>query len=67
MKKLDDVREVFKSIKHKKATAIYCPKCCSPDIKLSSSLDYWLTPKVYLCEKCGYNGPIVLELEKEES
>lgn len=33
---------------------------------LSSSLDYWLTPKKYVCENCGYVGPIVMELEKEE-
>jgi hypothetical protein len=23
-------------------------------------------PRKYVCEKCGYNGPIVMELEKEE-
>jgi C4-type Zn-finger protein len=34
---------------------------------LSSSLDYWLTPKKYVCENCGYNGSIVMELEKEKN
>ncbi len=68
MKMLKDVREVIKSLKHGKPTKIYCPRCCSPKIDLSSELDIWLTPKKYLCENCGYTGPIVMEIdiEKEE-
>ncbi|TRO49769.1 hypothetical protein E2P63_07665 [Candidatus Bathyarchaeota archaeon] len=68
MKTLKDVREVIKSLKHGKPTKIYCPRCCSPKINLSSELDIWLTPKKYLCENCGYTGPIVMEIdiEKEE-
>jgi predicted RNA-binding Zn-ribbon protein involved in translation (DUF1610 family) len=67
MKKLDGLRDVFKNTKHKKITTIYCPKCTSTRIHLAHSLDYWLTPKQYLCDECGYHGPIVLELEKEET
>jgi hypothetical protein len=26
----------------------------------------WLFPEQYICENCGYKGPIVLELVKEE-
>ena len=67
MKKLDDVREVFKSIKHRNPTQIYCPRCCSPKIKLTSSLAVGgITPKQYYCEECGYVGPVVMELEKDE-
>jgi predicted RNA-binding Zn-ribbon protein involved in translation (DUF1610 family) len=68
MKILKDVREVIKSLKHGKPTKIYCPRCCSPKINLSSELNIWLTPKKYLCENCGYTGPIVMEIdiEKEE-
>jgi len=54
-------------LKRRKPSAIFCPKCGSPEIKLSSSLDYWLTPKKYVCNNCGYAGPIVMELEKEEN
>jgi predicted RNA-binding Zn-ribbon protein involved in translation (DUF1610 family) len=67
MKFLEDLREVFKTLKRRKPTKIYCPRCGSPRIHLSSSLDYWLTPKKYVCDECGYKGPIVMELEKEES
>ncbi len=66
MKKLDSVREVFKSIKHRKPTQIFCPRCASPNINLHSGLDIWLTPKQYLCQNCGYIGPIIMELEKEK-
>jgi hypothetical protein len=67
MKKTDGIRDVFKNVKHRKPTQIYCPRCASPKIKLSSSLAVWLTPKQYYCEECGYLGIIVMELEKEES
>jgi predicted RNA-binding Zn-ribbon protein involved in translation (DUF1610 family) len=66
MKNLDGIREVFKTIKHRKPTQIYCPRCASPKINLTSSLAVWLTPKQYFCEKCGYVGTIVMELEKEK-
>jgi len=68
MKTLENVRDVLKSLKHGKPTKIYCPRCCSPKITLSSSLNMWLTPKNYICENCGYTGPVIMELdiEKEE-
>jgi predicted RNA-binding Zn-ribbon protein involved in translation (DUF1610 family) len=67
MKKIDDIREVFKTVKHRKPTVIYCPRCASPKIHLSSSLAVWLTPKQYLCDNCGYVGIVVMELEKDEN
>jgi predicted RNA-binding Zn-ribbon protein involved in translation (DUF1610 family) len=66
MKLLQNIREVFKTLKYRIPSKIYCPRCGSAKIRLSSSLDYWLTPKKYVCENCGYVGPIVMELEKEE-
>jgi hypothetical protein len=66
MKKLDGIREIIKTIKYRKPTPIYCPRCASPKINLTSSLAIWLTPKQYFCEKCGYVGTIIMELEKEK-
>jgi len=66
MRLLENIREAFKTIKHQKPSAIYCPRCASPKIGLYSSLDLWLTPGKYLCQECGYIGPIVMELEKEK-
>jgi len=67
MKLLQDIKEVFKTLSYRRPTKTYCPRCGSPKIHLSSSLDYWLTPKKYVCENCGYIGPIIMELEKEET
>ena len=66
MKKIDDIREVFKAAKHQKPTQIFCPRCCSPKIRLTTSLAIWLTPKQYYCEDCHYVGIVVMELEKEK-
>jgi hypothetical protein len=66
MKVLDNVRDVFKTMKHSKPSQVYCPKCGSPKLSLSSSMDYWLTPQKYFCSNCGYIGSVFMELEKEE-
>jgi predicted RNA-binding Zn-ribbon protein involved in translation (DUF1610 family) len=66
MKLLENVSEVLKSLKHESPSAVYCPRCCSSEISLSSGLDIWLTPKKYVCSKCGYVGSIIMELEKEK-
>jgi rubredoxin len=66
MKLLENVREVFKTLKHRKPSKIYCPRCCSPKLSLYSGLDLWLTPRKYVCNNCGYVGPIVMELEPEK-
>jgi predicted RNA-binding Zn-ribbon protein involved in translation (DUF1610 family) len=67
MKLLQNVSDVFKMLKRRKPSKKYCPRCGSTEIRLSSGLDVWLTPKKYFCEKCGYNGPVVMEIEKEEN
>ena len=68
-----DIREVLRGLKReRKRTPKFCPKCGSQRIKLSSSFDvyprmYGLTPGKYVCENCGYTGPVVMELEEEET
>ena len=64
---LGDICDILKSLKHRKPSKIYCPKCASPNIRISKGFDQWLVPMKYVCEDCGYYGPIVMELEKEES
>lgn len=66
MKKLEGIRNVLKNTKRRKPTQIYCPRCASPKIELTSSLAVWLTPAEYYCENCGYRGIIVMELEKDD-
>jgi predicted RNA-binding Zn-ribbon protein involved in translation (DUF1610 family) len=66
MKTLENIGEVFRTLKHRKPSRIFCPRCASSLISLSSRLDAWLTPKKYICNSCGYVGPVVMELEKIE-
>jgi transcription elongation factor Elf1 len=65
MKSIGNIRVVLKTLKHSRPKQIYCPKCGSPKLSLSSSLDYWLTPQKYYCSNCGYIGMVFMELEKE--
>lgn len=44
-----------------------CPRCESRNIELLSPLGGWMTPEVYICLKCGYRGPIILEIEIDPS
>jgi len=66
MKAVDDLRNVFKNMKRKRPSGIFCPKCGSSKIHPSSSFDLWLTPQAYVCYECGYRGLIVMELEEEK-
>ena len=66
MKFFQNLNEMLGNLRHKKPSMIYCPKCGNPDIKKSSSLDSWLIPAKYMCDKCGYFGSMIMELEKKE-
>jgi predicted RNA-binding Zn-ribbon protein involved in translation (DUF1610 family) len=64
------MREVFRTLNHRAPSKRYCPRCGSAEIHPSLHLDYapnyGLVSRKYTCKKCGYEGPIVMELEKEE-
>lgn len=66
MKKLGGFRDIMSNTKRRKPTQLFCPRCASDKIQLSSSLDVWLTPKQYYCPSCGYHGILVMELEPTE-
>jgi predicted RNA-binding Zn-ribbon protein involved in translation (DUF1610 family) len=64
---LRDLRDVFGTVRHVKPSKVkYCPRCGSKDLRIASSFGYWLAPKRYICDKCGYLGPVFMELQKEE-
>jgi len=63
---LEAVREVLKGLKRRKLFPKFCPRCGSSKLRLSSRFDIWLTPEQYVCENCGYKGPVVMEIEEEE-
>ncbi|MDR2204033.1 MAG: transposase [Nitrososphaerota archaeon] len=61
---MGDFLDIFKNIKHRKPSGIFCPRCASPKIHSLSSFDLWLTPQSYVCDECGYKGLLVMELDK---
>jgi len=64
---LRNFREVVKNLRHGRPLPKLCPRCGSPRLRLSSRFDVWLFPEQYVCADCGYKGPIVMELEREET
>jgi predicted RNA-binding Zn-ribbon protein involved in translation (DUF1610 family) len=70
MKLLRAIREVLRTLNHRAPSKRYCPRCGSAEIHPFRNLDYapnyGLASRKYTCEKCGYDGPIFMELEKEE-
>ncbi len=61
---LQNIHEVLKGLRRGGAVKKLCPRCGSSKLRLSSRFDIWLTPEQYICESCGYKGPIVMELEE---
>ncbi|KYH40515.1 MAG: hypothetical protein AYL33_005750 [Candidatus Bathyarchaeota archaeon B63] len=63
------IKRILKKLKWRSGSSakiIACPRCGSTRITLSSGMDAWLTPKKYVCQSCGYVGPIIVEIEREE-
>ena len=62
-----DLREVVKSLKHRRETQKFCPVCGSPRLKLADGADFWLNPGKFVCQDCGYRGFIVMEKDVDDS
>jgi len=58
---------VVRGLRHGRPGAKLCPRCKSARLRFSSRFDVWLFPEQYVCDDCGYRGPVVLELEREET
>lgn len=66
MKLFRDMGDLLKAMKRRKPSKKYCPRCGSPKISVSTDFDRFVAPRKYVCAECGYRGPIVMELEKED-
>ena len=42
-----------------------CPACGSTNIRKVSPFSGWLLPEEFVCDDCGYRGPIVAEVDLE--
>ena len=69
---LENLCEILSGLKRGKLAPKLCPKCGSTKLRVSSGFDtyprmFGITPLKYVCESCGYRGPIAMEIEEEES
>ena len=69
---LRNLREVVSGLKRGKLSPKLCPKCGSSKLRVSSGFDtyprmFGITPLEYVCQNCGYRGPIAMEMEEEET
>jgi len=62
---LRDCIQVISGLRREKPGKRLCPACGSPEIRLSDGWSGWLTPERFTCRKCGYTGPLVMELCSE--
>lgn len=66
---MERIRDVFRSLTRRpigKRVVLVCPRCGSKKIKLADSISGFITPHLYFCPKCYYQGYFVVEIDKEE-
>jgi hypothetical protein len=62
-----DITEVLKNLRRGRSGLKLCPVCQSSELEVVSSLSIGLTPTQYICKKCGYTGPLFIEIEKDNN
>jgi predicted RNA-binding Zn-ribbon protein involved in translation (DUF1610 family) len=61
---LDGFIDTLKKVRYKKPRPVLCPRCGGHN--MISLQNYGILPRIYRCEECGYEGNLVIELEKIE-
>ena len=61
---LSGLKETLKQIKYRNPQPIFCPKCKSPELRSNNT--FGILPQTYVCQVCGYEGPLFLELEETD-
>jgi predicted RNA-binding Zn-ribbon protein involved in translation (DUF1610 family) len=62
---IEGLKETLGKVRHRKPQPVFCPRCGSSDMKQSSS--FGLLPIKWLCNVCGYEGTLVVELQPDEN
>jgi predicted RNA-binding Zn-ribbon protein involved in translation (DUF1610 family) len=57
-------REALGKIRHGSLKPVFCPRCGSSEMKQQPT--FGILPPKWRCDKCGYEGVIVMELEPED-
>lgn len=56
--------ETLKQIRHQMPRPKFCPKCKGHNVYSNPTLG--VLPTTYRCRDCGYEGPLVIEIDPEE-
>ncbi len=60
---IEGLRETLGKVRHRKPQPVFCPRCGSSNMKQSPS--FGLLPIKWLCNACGYEGTLVVELQPD--
>jgi len=63
----DRLLGTVRGLKRRKRTIQVCPRCKAQTLRRSSQFDGWIFPDKFICNKCGYVGPLSVEVELPES
>ncbi|MBC7113483.1 MAG: hypothetical protein H5T34_05655 [Candidatus Methanomethyliales bacterium] len=61
---MENLKEIITSLKRGKVRPKVCPRCGSVDVSVLTMAGY-ISPPTYLCNSCGFQGNIFLEIERE--
>ncbi|MCQ5362851.1 MAG: hypothetical protein NO482_05470 [Candidatus Methanomethylicia archaeon] len=62
---MENLKETLASLKRGKVRPKACPRCGSVDVSVQTMTGYISQP-TYVCNSCGFQGNIFLEIEKEK-
>ncbi|MEM3365063.1 MAG: hypothetical protein QXM93_01445 [Candidatus Methanomethyliaceae archaeon] len=62
---MENLKDTLASLKRGKVRPKACPRCGSMNVSVLTMTGYISQP-TYLCNNCGFQGNIFLEIEKEE-
>ena len=62
---MENLKETLASLKRGKIRPKACPRCGSVDVSVHTMTGYISQP-TYICNSCGFQGNIFLEIEKEK-
>ena len=61
---LEGFKDTIRQLRYRRPQPVFCPRCKGKNMRLVPN--YGILPLTYLCSDCGYEGPLVIELEADD-
>ena len=65
-KSLREIRKLLRRGSSLNSVVKVCPVCLSQTVEIVPNFLPLIVPNSYHCKTCDYNGPILVEIEKED-